>query len=383
MRGASARDPYEVLGVDRQATTAEIKAAYRRLALQHHPDRNPGDHAAEERFKEVSLAYAVLGDEATRAHFDRFGGLANDMPFGTEADLGKVTDFFDAIFGDLFGTGRKRAAGHDLRYTLELDFEEAVLGCEKEIRFARTSDCPDCRGTGAEGGAAGLVACSHCEGQGFVRQKAGFLSTRRECRACGGAGEVARVRCKVCAGAGLAESERVFTVRIPPGSHAGSTQRVAGEGSPGRRGGPAGDLHVIVRVKPDPYYRVEGDILVCEVPLSVDEAALGTEIEIPLPGARVRMKIPAGTQPGSIFRVRGKGLPRAAASAQGDAHVRINLEIPAQVSDEARGLLKKLGHTIDDAAYPRRQAFRARARGAGEETSEARRALPDEPPRGG
>jgi len=380
MRGA--RDPYEVLSVERQASAADIKAAYRKLALQHHPDRNPGDHRAEERFKEVSLAYAVLGDEAKRAHFDRFGGVTADMPFGAEADLSKVTDFFDAIFGDLFGAGRKRAAGHDLRYTLELNFDEAVLGCEKEIHFTRTSDCPDCRGTGAEGGAAGLAACTRCEGQGFFRQKAGFLSTRKECQACGGAGEVARVRCKTCAGAGLAESERVFTVRIPPGSHAGNTQRVAGEGSPGRRGGPAGDLHVIVRVKPDPLYRVEGNILVCEVPLSLDEAALGTEIEIPLPGARVRMKIPAGTQTGSVFRIRDKGLPRGG-GGRGDAHVRISLETPAQLSDEARALLAKLGNTLGDAAYPRRQAFRARARGTGTESREERRVPADGPHRGG
>jgi molecular chaperone DnaJ len=250
---------------------------------------------------------------------------------------------------------------------MELSFAEAVLGCEKEIRFTRTSDCADCRGTGAEGGAAGLVACMRCEGQGFFRQKAGFLSARKECKACGGAGEVARVRCKTCAGAGLAEAERVFTVRIPPGSHGGNTQRVAGEGSPGRRGGPAGDLHVIVRVLPDPLYRVEGDILVCEVPLSFDEAALGTEIEIPLPGARVRMKIPAGTQTGSVFRIRDKGLPRGGGAARGDAHVRINLETPAQLSAEARALLAKLGSVLDDAAYPRRQAFRARARGASAE----------------
>jgi molecular chaperone DnaJ len=367
MRGTPARDPYEVLGVDRQASAGEIKAAYRRLALKHHPDRNPGDRAAEERFKEVSLAYAVLGDEEKRAHYDRFGGIASDMPFGAEADLGKVTDFFDAIFGDLFGTGRKRAAGHDLRYTLELDFDEAVLGCEKEISFTRTSDCSDCRGTGAEGGAAGLVECTQCQGLGFTRQKVGFLSARKECQACGSAGEVARVRCKTCSGAGLSESERVFTVRIPPGSHGGNTQRVPGEGSPGRRGGPAGDLHVIVRVKPDPYYRVEGDILICEVPLSVDEAALGTEVEIPLPGARVRMKIPAGTQPGSVFRVRGKGLPRPSGGARGDAHVHIHVEIPSQLSSEARELLTKLGTTLDDSAYPRRKAFRARAQGTASE----------------
>jgi molecular chaperone DnaJ len=367
MRGTPTRDPYEVLGVDRQATAAEIKAAYRQLALQHHPDRNPGDRAAEERFKEVSMAYAVLGDEAKRAHYDRFGGIAGDLPFGAEADLGKVTDFFDAVFGDLFGTGRKRAAGHDLRYTLELTFVEAALGCEKEIHFTRTGDCSVCRGTGAEGGAAGLTPCTHCEGQGFLRQKSGFLSARRECQACGGSGEVARVRCKACAGSGLIESERAFTVRIPPGSQAGNTQRVAGEGSPGRRGGPAGDLHIIVRVKPDPLYRVEGDILVCEVPLSIDEAALGTEIDIPLPGTRVRMKIPAGTQPGSLFRVRGQGLPRATGGGRGDAHVRISLETPVGLSDEARDLLTKLRTTLDDSAYPRRKAFRGRARGTGEE----------------
>jgi molecular chaperone DnaJ len=366
MRGAPARNPYEVLGVERQATAAEIKAAYRRLALQYHPDRNPGDHAAEEKFKEVSLAYAVLGDEEKRAHYDQFGGVSNNMPFGAEADLSTVTHFFDAIFGDLFGTGRKRAAGQDLRYTLEITFEEATIGCEKEIRFMRTSDCSSCRGTGAEGGAAGLVPCAICAGQGFTRQKAGFLSARHECQACGGAGEIANVRCKACAGAGLAESERVFTVRIPPGSQAGSTQRVPGEGSPGRRGGPAGDLHVMVRVKPDPFYRVEGDILVCEVPLSLDEAALGTEIDIPLPGACVRMKIPAGTQPGSVFRVRGKGLPRASGGSRGDAHVRITLEIPAQLSDEARALLSKLSSTLDDSAYPRRKAFRTRAQETGE-----------------
>lgn len=363
MRGAQTRDHYEVLGVDRQASSAEIKAAYRKLALQHHPDRNPGDHAAEEKFKEISLAYAVLGDEEKRAHYDRFGQVTGDMPFGAEADLSTVTNFFDAIFGDLFGTGRSRAAGQDLRYTLELSFEEAALGCEKDIRFTRTGDCASCRGTGAEGGAAGLVPCPRCDGQGVVRQKAGFMSARRECQACGGSGEVARVRCPSCAGAGLSESERVFTVRIPPGSQTGNAQRVPGEGSPGRRGGPAGDLHVIVRVKPDPFYKVEGDLLVCEVPLSLDEAALGAEVEIRLLDAVVRMKIPAGTQSGSVFRVRGKGLPRSGGGSRGDAHVRVSVEVPAQLDEASRTLLAKLATTVDESAYPRRQAFRARARG--------------------
>jgi len=361
MKGVPTRDPYEVLGVDRQATASEIKAAYRLLALKYHPDRNPGDPAAEEKFKEVSVAYAVLGDDSKREHYDRFGSAANDLPFGKEADLKTVVNFFDAVFGDLFGTGRKRAAGHDLRYTLELSFEEAALGCEKEISFTRSADCAGCHGTGAEGGVSSLVPCSRCDGQGTLRQKAGLFAAKRDCPACGGAGEIPKVRCKDCGGAGLADSERTFTVRIPPGSQQGTNQRVPGEGSPGRRGGPAGDLHVIVRVKPDSIYRQEGDLLLCEVPLSVTELALGVEVDIPLLDACVRMKIPAGTQPGSVFRVRGKGLPRTGGGPRGDAHVHIRAEVPGEVSDEARVLLGKLDQALGEAAYPQRQTFRGRA----------------------
>lgn len=364
MRGKPTRDPYEVLGVDRGAAAPEIKAAYRRLALQHHPDRNPGDHAAEEKFKEISQAYALLGDEEKRARYDRFGAEAGEMPFGSDTDIRVATDFFNAVFGDLFGMGRKRAAGQDLRYTLELDFVEAALGCEREIRFARTSDCPRCRGTGAEGGAVGLDPCARCEGQGYLRSKAGLLASRRECPACGGSGEVPRVRCPACAGTGLAENERVFTVRVPPGSQGGNTQRVAGEGSPGRRGGPAGDLHIIVRVRPDPFYRQEGDVLLCETPISVAEAALGAEIDVPLLDACVRMKIPAGTVAGTVFRVRGKGLPRPN-GGRGDAHVRVAVEVPRVLGDAGREALAKLDAALGPEAYPRRAELLARARGAG------------------
>ena len=213
MRRPPARDYYQVLGVERQASTPEIKNAYRRLALQYHPDRNPGDRAAEEKFKEISLAYAVLGDEDKRAHYDRFGAVASEMPWAGEGDLHAVTDFFDAVFGDLFGTGRKRKAGQDLRYTLELDFVEAALGCEKEIRFARTSDCARCRGTGAEGGVAGLRPCERCGGQGYTRHKTGFLSSRRECQTCGGSGEVERVRCTACSGTRAAGSRSTRRTR--------------------------------------------------------------------------------------------------------------------------------------------------------------------------
>ena len=355
---ASTQNHYETLGVDRRAAPGEIKAAYRRLALRYHPDRNPGDKAAEERFKQVSLAYAVLSDDDKRTQFDRFGTV--DSPFGDDADVGRVTDFFDAIFGDLFGLGRKRAAGQDLRYTLEVDFAEAALGCEKTIRFDRNEDCRACSGTGAEGGAAGLVSCSRCGGQGFTRQRAGFLSAKRECLACGGSGEVPRVRCAACAGTGLVEREREYVVRIPAGSLGATTQRVPGEGAPGRRGGPAGDLFVIVRVRPHAFYRQEGEVLVCEVPVTMTEAALGAEIDVPLLDTRVRMRVPPGTQSGALFRIRGKGLPRAA--GRGDAHVRVVVEVPAALPEPARALTEQLAAAVDDAAYPRRQAFREASR---------------------
>ncbi|HEX7597414.1 MAG TPA: molecular chaperone DnaJ [Polyangia bacterium] len=350
-------DHYKTLGVAREASAAEIKAAYRKLALQFHPDRNPGDHSAEERFKELSLAYAVLSDEEKRARYDRLGDTAVDLPFGDGADLAKVTEFFDAIFGDLFGLGRKRAAGQDLRYTLELEFEEAALGCQKTIRFTRSEDCRACNGTGAEGGAAGLQPCVRCGGQGWTRQKTGFFATRRDCLACAGGGQVPRVRCKPCSGTGLIEREREYGVRVLPGSQSGSTQRVAGEGSPGRRGGPAGDLHVMVRSRPHPFYRQEGDHLVVEVPVRMEAAALGTELDVPLLDERVRMKIPPGTQSGSIFRIRGKGLP-VAGGVRGDAHVRVLVEVPKADSEEAQAALRKLYDLLGDEAYPRQRAFR-------------------------
>lgn len=355
-----AADHYRVLGVERSASAGEIKAAYRKLALQFHPDRNPGDRAAEERFKEVSLAYAVLSDDEKRAHYDRFGAVASESPFGQNVDTAKVTEFFDGIFGDLFGLSRKRTAGQDLRYTLELDLEEAALGCRKTISFSRSEDCRACAGSGAQGGPAGLQPCRRCDGQGYTRQKVGFFAARRDCLACGGSGEVPRVRCRDCGGAGLMEREREFTVSIPPGSHEGASQRVPGEGSPGRRGGPAGDLHVMVRVRPHPFYRVEGNLLVCEVPITLTEAALGAEIELPLLDSHVRMKIPAGTQTGAVFRVRGKGVPQNG-GARGDAHVRVQVEMPSALPAEARALISKLDAALGDDAYPRRESFRRQA----------------------
>ena len=305
----------------------------------------------------MSSAYAVLSDEDKRSRYDRFGAVDTNGPFGG-ADITSATEFFDAIFGDLFGLGRRRSAvGRDLRYTLELDFEEAALGCEKTISFERAEDCSACRGTGAEGGTAGLASCTRCNGEGVIRKKAGFLTSRRECLGCGGTGGVPRVTCQVCQGAGLVDKQRQYHVRVPPGSTGGSTQRMPREGSPGRRGGPSGDLHVIARVRPHPIYSREGDVLVIEVPISVVEAALGADIDVPVLDAEVRMKIPAGTQSGSVFRLRGKGLPPAAGLPRGDAHVRVVVETPVALTDAGRSLLKDLGAALHDDALPRRRAF--------------------------
>lgn len=354
------RDFYETLGVSRTASSVEIKAAYRSLALRFHPDRNPGDVIAEDRFKQLSEAYAVLSDPDQRARYDRFGALEGPL---AAADVASATEFFDTIFGDLFGIGRRGKAGQDLRYTLELEFEEAALGCEKPIRFARAEDCRLCSGTGAEGGAAGLQRCARCEGQGYTKQKGTFFSSRRECTTCGGSGEVPRIKCVACHGTGMVERERHYLVRIPPGSTRGVTQRVPGEGSPGRRGGVAGDLTVVVRVRPHPFfsYREEDGVLVCEVPITPVEAALGGEVEVPALEGSVRMKVPPGTQPGAVFRIRGRGVPRALSEERGDLHIRVAVETPAPqaLSADAQRLYAELADALGDAAFPRRTAFRS------------------------
>lgn len=303
----------------------------------------------------------MLSDRDQRERFDRYGAVEGGTLF-TNADVTNATEFFDAIFGDLFGLSRRKSAqGRDLRYTLELDFEEAALGCEKAIVFERPEDCEACRGSGAEGGASGMVTCRHCGGEGAVRKSVGFLSGRRECMGCGGTGQVPRVPCKACEGAGLVDRERRYRVRIPSGSTGGTTQRVPREGAPGRRGGPSGDLHVIVRVRPHPFFGREGDVLTIDVPVSPVEAALGTDIDVPVLDGQVSMRVPPGTQGGSVFRLRGRGMPRDG-GGRGDAHVRIAVETPATVSDDMRAALERLGALLDDAALPRRRAFREAAR---------------------
>lgn len=362
------RDYYEVLGVARDADEIGLKRAYRELALRFHPDKNPGNQEAEEKFKEVSEAYAVLSDAEKRARYDRggfagMGGGAGVEDFG----LSSFTDLFENLFGDLLGRRRAasgaRAQGRDLRYTLELSFVEAALGVEKPIKFNAKRSCETCASSGAKGGPANLVTCAECHGRGEIKVQQGFFSLGRACAACSGTGKAVKEPCPDCRGVGLIEKEREYTVTIPPGTDDGAVRRVVGQGEPGRRGGPSGDLNVVVRVKPHPLFVREGQVVACEVPISIAEAALGAVVEVPTLDGKVDMRIPAGTQSGAMFRLRGKGMPVGLkGSARGDQHVRVLVETPAALSPRQKELLEQFlaeGGAGDEAS-PKRRDFRTK-----------------------
>jgi molecular chaperone DnaJ len=346
------RDYYEVLGVARDVDAARLKKAYRELALKYHPDQNPDDPDAESKFKEVSEAYTVLSDPEKRARYDRRG--FDDGGGGVGVDLSAFTELFDSLFGDLFGRKKARAAGRDLRYTLELSFEEAALGVKKTIKFPARVECETCGGSGAKGGEAGLKTCTSCNGRGEIKMQQGFFSLNKKCLTCGGTGKVVETKCESCSGAGTVEKEREFEVSIPAGAEDGAMRRVAGQGEPGRHGGAAGDLNVIVRVKPHPFFRREGDVVVCEVPITAVQAALGGVIDVPTLDGKVEMRVPPGTQSGTIFRLRGKGL---GSGTRGDAHVRLMVETPTALSEEQRALLEKFQGTLKDEQSPARTRF--------------------------
>jgi molecular chaperone DnaJ len=363
------RDYYEVLGVPRDADAATLKRAYRELALKYHPDQNPGNKDAEERFKEVSEAYTVLSDPDKRARYDRrgFEGVSGgDAGFGV--DVASFTELFENLFGDLFGR-KKKQPGRDLRYTLELSFEEAALGVKKVITVPAKSECGECGGTGGKGGEAGLRVCSTCSGKGEVKVQQGFFSLSKPCTTCQGAGKIVVEACPACKGSGTVEKERQFDIAIPPGTEDGATRRVAGQGEPGRRGGSPGDLHVIVRVKPHPIFRREADVIVCEVPISMTQAALGAVVEVPTLDGKVEMRVPPGTQSGAIFRLRKKGLPQGR-GARGDAHVRLLVETPMALTDRQRQLLEELARTLGPEQGPQQAAFRDKLAAAQKKPSE-------------
>jgi len=339
----AARDYYEILGVARSAGEAEIKKAFRQLALKHHPDRNPGDSAAEERFKAINEAYAVLADPDRRAQYDRFGRV--DLPPGG-VDLGGFGDLFEDLFEGFFtggGRGGRRSRGRrgdDLRYDLEISLEEAAEGVEPRLQIPRLETCDACRGTGVEPGST-RVSCPTCKGRGQLRYQQGFLTVARTCPQCAGEGQISKNPCKECAGEGRVARERTLKVRIPVGVDDGSQLRLTGEGEGGVGGGPPGDLYVVVHVRPHAFFARHGNDLHCALPLTFTHAALGGEVDVPVLGGVARLKVPAGTQNGAVLRLRGKGMPGLHGRGRGDACYSVVVEVPTKLTGRQRELLEE------------------------------------------
>ena len=368
------RDYYEVLGVAKGASKDEVKKAYRRLAIQFHPDRNPGDKHAEEKFKEATEAYEVLADERKRQAYDQFG-FAGLEGMGFEAhDFSSVfrdfedifdgfnfTNFFDSFFGGGRSRSRRGASrssarrGADLRYELEISFADAVFGKKEEITFSRSESCPECRGSGADKGSSKKI-CPTCGGAGQVRRSSGFFSIATTCPSCNGEGEIIEKPCATCAGRGVVSRKRTIKVTIPAGIETGKRISIPGQGDGGVNGGPPGDLYAYIRVLPHEYFERNGNDLYCVIPISVSQAALGTEIYVSTleDSRKVKMKIPAGTQNGKMLRLKAEGVPYLRnPDRRGDLYIKILVEIPIKVSGRARTLLQELGLLTGEQSNPK------------------------------
>jgi len=358
------RDYYEILGVSRNATDQEIKSAYRKLALQFHPDRNPGNKEAEEKFKEAAEAYAVLSDGQKRANYDRFGhagvGGAAGGGFGG-FDPSVFADFSDILgdifgFGDMFGSGRRGGTrvqrGADLRYDLDLTFEEAAFGTTTKIKVPRHETCSECGGSGGQKGVA-PITCPTCNGYGQVRFQQGFFSITRTCSQCQGTGQIIKNRCTVCHGDGRVVREKTLELKVPPGVDIGSKLRVSGEGDAGGKGGPSGDLYVVLNVQEHEFFERRDHDLYCHIPITFPQAALGAQIAVPtLEGEEEKLSVPAGTQGGSMFRIKGRGISKRGGSARGDLYVMVTVVVPTKLSREQKELLTKLASTIETENKP-------------------------------
>lgn len=359
------RDYYDVLGVARSATDEELKKSYRKLALQYHPDRNPDDPDAEEKFKEASEAYAVLADPEKRRQYDRFGfeGVGAGGPGGFPgADFAAFGDLFNDLFGDLFGArmgGRRSGRGQrgaDLRYTHEIELADVAAGVETSLSIPRMMRCEPCGGSGARPGTE-PETCTRCNGSGQAIFQQGLFRITRPCDACRGEGRVVRDPCKSCRGSGRSEGERSIKVRIPPGVEDGMRLRVAGEGEAGIAGGPPGDLYVVIRVAPHPLFVREGSDLICEVPIPFVQAALGAEIEVPTLEGKVVLRVAEGTQTGKLLRLRGKGLPTVQGGPRGDQLVRLFVEVPTRLTGRQRELLERFAEATSTEVSPVTKGF--------------------------
>jgi molecular chaperone DnaJ len=375
------RDYYEILEITREETADGIKKSYRKLAVRYHPDKNPGDKTAEEKFKELSEAYEALSDPQKRAAYDQYGHAAFDprqrASRGGGAGGGGFHDPFDifrevfggqgggSIFENLFGGQQADPSqpqrGDDLRYDLEISLEEAALGCEKEISVTKLDKCETCHGSGAEAGSK-LKTCATCGGRGQVLMSRGIFSIAQTCPHCKGAGRILEKPCKTCHGNGKHQRTSKIKLRIPPGVDAGSRLRSSGNGEAGFRGGPAGDLYVVLHVKEHEIFKRDSDDLLCEVPVSFIQATLGSEIEVPTLDGRATVKIPAGTQPNATFRVKGKGVKNLQGYGHGDLHVRVQVEVPTRLNTEQKAKLQEFAALCDGKEAPLAHSFFEKAK---------------------
>jgi len=371
------RDYYEVLGVQKNATADELKKAYRKLALKYHPDRNKGNAEAEEKFKEINEAYSVLSDETKRSQYDQLGhdafeqaqqgGGAGGNPFGGFGGFSGsgMDDIFDMFFGGQGGRGGRASnagprRGADLRFDLEISFEEAAFGVEKEINLYRDETCDHCHGTGAEPGSK-IETCPECHGSGYVRftqnTMFGQMVNERPCSKCHGEGKIVSEPCKECRGKGTKKKNKHLKVKVPAGVDNGSRLRVAGEGEAGTKGGPSGDLYVYLYVKQHKFFDRDGTTVICEVPINIVQATLGAEVKIPTLDGQVTMKVPEGTQPGKVMRLKGKGIPSLRGGMRGDQLVRIKVVVPTKLNDKQKDALRAFEAISKDNINPEEKSF--------------------------
>lgn len=353
----TSRDYYALLGVDRDVGDDELKRAYRKLAVKYHPDHNPDDHAAEETFKELTEAYAVLSDPERRRRYDTLGHDAFTSQGGAGfggADIGSFGDILEGLIDDVFGKKGVDLAPKDLRYNLTIGFRDAALGTQRRIEYTRREICDTCKGERSRPGAS-TPECPACRGRGKVRYQRSFFSTSRPCSTCEGSGIRVEARCDRCRGSGTQERKRALDVKLPPGVLDGAVRSIRGEGEHTPAG--KGDLHVHVHVEPHPLFTRDGADLLCEIPVSFPQAALGGELEVPTLDGRVMMKLPPGTQSGKVFRLRGKGLPALGGVGKGDQLVTVIVEVPETTGERERQLLEQLAAALEENPPPRRRTF--------------------------